>query len=39
LNFREWDGPAVFTPPTALRVGSGFEGHEEHEQCPGRQML
>jgi hypothetical protein len=33
---REWDGLAVLSP-TAL--GSGFEGHEEHEQYPERQPL
>jgi hypothetical protein len=38
-DFREWDGPAVLPPPTALRVGGGFEGHEGHEQCPGRRAL
>ena len=30
----EWDGPAAFPPPTALRVGWGFEGHRSTSNVP-----
>jgi len=30
LQVREWDGPAVLPPPTALRVGWRLQRHEEH---------